>query len=104
MIRISERIDMPYIRKEERGRYDESISLIVGLLLDKFPADNRKHFQVGDLNYIISSIIWELFNVNPSYTRGNELVGVIECVKQEFIRRKLNPYEDTKIKENGDLV
>jgi len=95
---------MPYIRREERERYDEAIDKITSLLLDKFPGDNNRHFQVGDLNYIVSSIVWELFNANPSYTRGNELVGVVECVKQEFIRRKLNPYEDSKIKENGDLV
>ncbi len=95
---------MPYIKKEERERYDESIDKITYLLLDKFPGDNHKHFQVGDLNYIISSIVWELFDANPSYTRGNELVGVIECVKQEFIRRKLNGYEDLKIAENGDLT
>lgn len=94
---------MPYIRKEERERYDGVIDKITSLLLDKFPGDNHRHFQVGDLNYIISSIVWELFDANPSYTRGNELVGVIECVKQEFIRRRLNSYEDLKISENGDI-
>lgn len=94
---------MPYIRKEERERYNKVIEETVTLLLDKFPGDNSKHFQVGDLNYIVSSVVWKLFDVLPSYTRGNELVGVLECVKQEFIRRKLNGYEDLKIKENGDL-
>lgn len=103
MTQILERINMPYIRKEERERYDETIDKITTLLLDKFPGDNSRYFQVGDLNYIISSIVWELFDANVSYTRGNELVGVLECVKQEFIRRKLNNYEDLKIKENGDL-
>ena len=59
--------------------------------------------KVGELNFVISSIIWKIFDDNPSYTLGNNLVGVLECVKQEFIRRKLNPYEDEKIIENGDL-
>ena len=95
---------MPYIRQEERQRYDDSIKNIVHLLLDKFPGDNSKHFQVGDLNYVVSSIVWKLFDALPSYTRGNELVGVIECVKQEFIRRRLNDYEDSKIKQNGDII
>jgi hypothetical protein len=39
----------------------------------------------------------------PSYTRGNELIGVMECVKQEFYRRRLGIYEDLKLKENGDI-
>lgn len=94
---------MPYIKKEERDRYKSEIEKITTLLLDKFPGDNHKHFQVGDLNYIVSSIVWKLFDSNPSYTRGNELVGVLECVKQEFIRRRLNNYEDSKISENGDI-
>jgi hypothetical protein len=94
---------MPYIRKEERSRYNKSISEITKLLLDKFPGDNGKHYQKGDLNYVISSIIWNLFDVLPSYARGDDLVGTLECVKLEFTRRKLNPYEDLKIKENGDL-
>jgi hypothetical protein len=94
---------MPYIRKEERERYDVEIDKITSLLLDKFPGDNSRHFSVGELNYIISSIVWALFDTNQSYTRGNELVGVLECVKQEFIRRRLNQYEDLKIKENGDI-
>lgn len=94
---------MPYIRTAERERYDVEIDKITSLLLDKFPGDNSRHFSVGDLNYIISSIVWALFDTNQSYTRGNELVGVLECVKQEFIRRRLNQYEDLKIKENGDL-
>ena len=94
---------MPYIRKEERERYDVVIDQITTLLLDKLPGNNGKYFSEGDLNYIVSSIVWKLFDVLPSYTRGNELVGVLECVKQEFIRRRLNGYEDSKIKENGDL-
>lgn len=57
----------------------------------------------GDLNYIISRLVWAEFDRLPSYTKGNELVGVLECVKQEFIRRRLNGYEDKKIEENGDL-
>jgi hypothetical protein len=94
---------MPYINKKERIRYDESIDKIVNLLLDKFPADNRKDFSVGDLNYIISSIIWKLFKKSSSYTMGNKIIGVLECVKQEFYRRPLTEYENEKIKENGDI-
>lgn len=94
---------MPYIKQEDRQRYDDAIKLIVHLLLDKFPGDNHRHFQVGDLNYIISSIVWNLFDALPSYTRGNELVGVIECVKSEFYRKKLANYEDLKEKEHGTL-
>lgn len=92
---------MPYIPKKERIPYDPLIEKAVELLLNKLPANNSKKFEPGELNYIISSIVWQLFDTMPSYTRANELIGVLECVKQEFIRMKLNNYEDKKIKENG---
>lgn len=94
---------MPYIKKEERKSYDGLIKEITNTLLNKLPGNNGKHCSVGDLNYVISSVVWNLFKKSPSYSNGNELVGVLECVKQEFIRRQLNNYEDQKIAENGDI-
>ena len=93
---------MPYIKKEDRKDYDDLITEIIGRLLFKGPKDTSTAV-VGDVNYVISSIIWRLFEEKVSYTNGNNLVGVLECVKQEFYRRKLLEYEDEKIKENGDL-
>jgi hypothetical protein len=94
---------MPYIKKEERPRYDELIEQITTALVEKLPAENGKGFSEGDLNYVISSIVWNLFDKKPSYSVGNKLVGVIDCVKQEFYRRKLAPYEDGAIERNGDI-
>lgn len=90
---------MPYIKAEERKAYDSLVEDIVDALTDhgfKFP-------EVGHINYVISKIIWSLFKQKVSYTVGNNLMGVLECVKQEFYRRQLVPYEDSKIKENGDV-
>jgi len=30
-------------------------------------------------------------------------MGVLECIKQEFYRRAVAPYEDKKKEENGDV-
>ena len=54
--------------------------------------------------YIISTIIWKSFEKQMNYSKANELVGVLECVKQEFYRRQVVPYEEEKIGENGDLL
>ena len=40
---------------------------------------------------------------DPRYTDLNEVIGVLECVKQEFYRRVVVPYEDRKMAENGDV-
>lgn len=80
-----------------REVYDDKIKTMVEVLtLGGTPSP-------GEVNYVISSIIWKLFDADCRYTTGNNLVGVLECVKQEFYRRKLAKLEDEKIIENGDL-
>lgn len=86
---------MPYIKQEDRTKFDADIKSLIGKLKEKY--------SPGELNYVISSIIWELFSSRYSYAAGNELMGVLECVKHEFYRRKLSPYECSKLLENGDL-
>ena len=94
---------MPYIKQEERKRYDDLIAQVTTALLNKYTADNGKNYSEGDLNYIISSIIWKLFDAKPCYANINKLVGALHCVITEFERRKAAPYEDLKEKENGDI-
>jgi len=38
-----------------------------------------------------------------SYAELNEVIGVLECAKQELYRRVVAPYEDGKAKINGDV-
>jgi len=96
---------MPYIKQVDRVRIDLAISNAntVEELFDNLSNRGERPISAGELNYLFSHIVWAIFDEKPSYTKGNELVGVLECVKQEFIRRRLNDYEDEKIKENGDL-
>ena len=92
---------MPYIKPDSRKKFDEGIKLVVEAL--KSHTDGEGHVGMGDVNYVFSSIVWELFRSNISYGYGNSLVGMLECVKQEFYRRQLAVYEDQKMQENGDI-
>lgn len=94
---------MPYIQSDKRPRYDKTVQTLVEKLTETFP-NGEQTLDVGHLNYVISSIVWKLFKQSPSYRRANDLLGVLEAVKLEFVRRQVNPYEDRKIAENGDLV
>jgi len=79
---------MPYIKQKDRDRIINE-GIIEG---------------AGDLNFIITSILNEYINQHElSYSIINELVGVLECAKLELYRRVASPYEDIKIKENGDV-
>lgn len=79
-------------------KFDEGIADILGAL------QTEDDVKMGEVNYVISTILWSLFKENESYSFGNDLMGALECVKQEFYRRQLAPYEDKKIKDNGDIV
>jgi hypothetical protein len=88
---------MPYIKPEDRKRFDELIKAATETF------NGYSTVKVGELNYFISSLVWSIFKHDSSYTQGNNLIGVLECVKQEFYRRQLAVLEDQKIKENGDI-
>ena len=87
---------MPYIKQEQRNLVDAKIkdlaSAIKGI---------GKQDRAGVLNYTVSCLIRELYELR--YSEVNEAVGALECIKQEYYRRLAAPYEDLKIKENGDV-
>ena len=91
---------MPYIKEERREElYD---------MLDHSPgAIGYCCSTPGELNFALTETILEYINNKDgekiSYSRINEVVGVLECCKLELYRRLATPYEDKKIKENGDV-
>lgn len=87
---------MPYIDKSKREELDPWIYKLLCKL-------KEERWNTGCINYVISRILWEYFREKRRYQTINDIVGVLECVKSEFLRRKANDYEDEKIKENGDL-
>ena len=109
---------MPYIKKEQRELIDGPSDFTTRYGLDSFlwkmgrlkedgslvPPSNKETWEnPGILNYIITKVcIWWLGD-NPNYEKYNAAIGVLECAKLELYRRKVSPYEDEKIKENGDV-
>jgi hypothetical protein len=87
---------MPYITKELRTAVDKKVKDLASAV-----KECGKENRAGVLNYSISSLLKELYDLR--YTEVNEAVGMLECTKQEYYRRVAAPYEDKKIKENGDV-
>ena len=80
---------MPYIPQAERA---------------DFINFRRAPNTLGALNYAITLLLMEwLEGRELSYETYNNMVGVLECTKQELYRRMIAPYEDFKCKENGDV-
>lgn len=58
----------------------------------------------GELNYELTlKIKVYLEDHGLSYHTLNDIIGALEGAKMEFYRRVVAPYEDTKIKMNGDV-
>ncbi len=86
---------MPYIKKEDRKKFDYLIKELI----------NQKPTE-GELNYIFTMLaLGVLKNLGENYSTLNTIDGVFGCAQKEFYRRKIVPYEDKKIAnpENGDV-
>jgi hypothetical protein len=58
----------------------------------------------GDFAYLIAVMIDEhLERVGLTFDKVNTVRGVLGSITDEFYRRVVAPYEDVKIKENGDV-
>lgn len=83
---------MPYIKQEDRE-----------------PAMNYaccfpRPRNAGELNYVLTVLVHEYWaNNGQNYQAFNDILGALEGCKLELYRRKVAPYEDTKIEENGDV-
>lgn len=84
---------MPYIAKNAREAH----------------ANGAAPATPGELNYAITMLVDNYvkthtkFGEAPSYSLLNEVIGVLECAKQEYYRRVVSYYEDRKIRENADV-
>lgn len=82
---------MPYIPKKDRP-------LVISFTGTEGPN------TAGELNYCITSMILGFQDRKGlSYQTINEIVGVLECAKQEYYRRVAVPYEQEKMEINGDV-
>ena len=60
--------------------------------------------KAGELNYSITRLIWSYILLKgESYQTYNDIIGALEGAKLELYRRRIAPYEDKKIDENGDV-
>lgn len=89
---------MPYIKKYRRFQLDNWLNQLI-----KDLGQQDEEVLSGEMNYCFSKIAWELFEKKRKYARINTINGVFISAQQEFSRRKVGPYEDEKIQENGDL-
>ena len=82
---------MPYVKQDRRIELNFVIESMAR-------ADIRAD---GDLNYVLYKFCKNF--VKPSYNSYKNFIGELHQAATEIERRILAPYEDEKIKENGDV-
>ena len=96
---------MPYIDEQERVELDNQIdNMILAIRNNKTNLNNPHDFSnyLGRINYCFSRIIYGVMR-DVSYRNIAMVTGVLENIKQEYYRRVAEPYEDIKIRQNGDI-
>lgn len=86
---------MPYIPKDDRKSFEPELTDLkdlMSLLTGK-----------GELTYLVYSLALEYFKEKKSYTTISTAISCLNDAAEEIRRRHLNPYEDKKIEENGDV-
>lgn len=97
---------MPYTQLYDREVFADVIETIKYIFsTKKYSEENSiENLSCGDLNYLLTSLCHAYLNEKgEKYQIYNDIIGVLECAKQELYRRKIAEYENKKIKENGDL-
>ena len=88
---------MPYIGTAERQLLDPSIEAVSIRIAKVHTA------RPGDMNYAISQLIRKVYGEKLKYHDYNEIIGILECCKEEFYRSRVAVYEEKKKILNGDL-
>ena len=85
---------MPYINRDQRPLLDGAIAGFV----------YAQGYTPGEMNYILTRLLllWRP-PLQSRYEDHQAVIGLLECVKAEYIERVLRPYEDRKLSDNGDV-
>lgn len=107
---------MPYIKRDQRGQLDDTLNELTHKLR-LMSVEHGRDALKGIINYSFTKILHCLYNspgrdMKPghkqldalSYSNINDVIGILECIKQEFYIDVARPYEDEKKKENGPVV
>jgi len=84
---------MPYIAQDEYFTKEGTEAVDMGLHC----------LKPGELNFLVTKLCIGYLKGEHTYTKFNDIVGVLEAAKLEFYRRMVSVYEDHKKKQNGEV-
>ena len=92
---------MPYIKQKDRRKFEPQLGKLRECVKNNLWDVTMSK---GDLTYLVYALGLEFFKNKKSYTNISTAISCLNDAAEELRRRYLNPYEDKKIEENGDVV
>ena len=87
---------MPYITPNEREKFEPELEKLRDCIM--------VGISKGDMTYVFYSLSKKYIDVTgKSYTNISTVISSLIDAAEELRRRELNPYEDQKITDNGDV-
>jgi hypothetical protein len=84
---------MPYIKPELRRKFDTCLTELQSKILEK-----------GELTYCLYKLCSLVLKTKQyNYESLSSIMSCLEDSKLEWYRKKMAPYENMKIDENGDI-
>jgi len=94
---------MPYIKKDLRQYFEPIIEQYIEQIIAGIDAEIISEKDVaGLITFAVFKLIRRFYQ-NAGWYDKMDAIKVCESAKTEFLRRFVYPYEDEKIKENGDV-
>jgi len=89
---------MPYIKPEQRKRFHNWVK--------KVPEFNRDERGKGELEYVVTVLMHTYLKDRGDicYAKLHDAVYAVMHAAEEFRRVNMDPYEDKKREENGNIV
>jgi len=87
---------MPYIKPTVRSEFSGWLNPLTRFI-------EERGVTPGELNYLITKLMHAALPKNAGYEDYMDSYAAAIGASMEFYRRRLGPYEDEKIKENGDV-
>ena len=88
---------MPYVNQSIRYEFRPYLGPLETFI-------SERGLMPGELNYLISCLVDDYLRAEGlTYSTLNDVIGVLECAKQEAYRRVAAPYEDEKRAKHGEV-
>lgn len=98
---------MPYIKSERRPRFDAIVEVFSHMGMEKvhtpFGYSSLSTVGAGDMVYLFTRLLVAWLPKEPTFSEYSTALGILEAAKLELYRRRVAPYENSRLEENGDV-